>query len=426
MSKTFSRRTLLRSAAGGLAAPVLSLPATLDVTRAQDRAPIRIGFSLGLSGTLAPGGKSALLAREIWREDVNARGGLLGRKVEFVYYDDQSNPGIAPGIYSKLIDVDKADLLYGPWGTNIQSAVTPLVARREILIFGNFVSWANEALKYERYFHLAPLGARQDNFPSGFSRIAKAKGYKKLAIVAADADGTRQMSEGNRAFAQENGFDLVYDQKYPYNTVDFSSILRAISATKPEVVYVASFPNETAAILRAVGEIGISDSVQMFGGGLVGLAFAPLLTSLGEAVNGALTLTTYAPEKTMDFPGIKEFLDRYAKRAAQANADALGYYMGPYNYASGQIIEQAVTKTGTLDNKVLADYLHTNEFDTIVGKVSFGPTGEWSKSRVLQIQFQGVKGKGVDQFRKPGVQVIVDPPELASGELKTPYEAARA
>src|SRR6185437_6388076 len=104
------------------------------------------------------------------------------------------------------------------------------------------------------------------------------------------------------------------------------------SATKPEVVYVAAFPNETAAILRNVAEIGISDSVQMFGGGLVGLAFAPLLTNLGEAVNGALTLTTYAPEKTMQFPGVKEFLEKYSARAAKASADALGYYMGPYNY----------------------------------------------------------------------------------------------
>jgi branched-chain amino acid transport system substrate-binding protein len=392
---------------------------------AQDRRPIRIGFSIAQTGTLAAGGKAALIARQMWREDVNARGGILGRPVDLVFYDDQTNGSNAPGIYTKLLDVDKVDILFGPYGTPVQAPILPLVKERNLLLFGNFSYLANEKFRYDMYFHAAPFGSTPDAWPGAFVSLAARNGVKTLAILSADSEGTQTLAAGAREVAAKMGMKVVYDQKYPFNSVDFSSVLRSIRAARPDAVYVASFPNETAAIVRGVGEVGVGDSVKLFGGGMVGLQFAPLLENLGPAVNGIVNFHTYVPEKTMDFPGIRDFLTRYSVKAKEAQVDPLGFYLAPFNYAMGQVMEQAIGATRTLDNRVLAKYMKENEFNTVVGKIRFGPTGEWLSPRMVQVQYQGVTDKNIEQFRSPGKTVIVEPPEYVSGELRMPFEKSR-
>jgi branched-chain amino acid transport system substrate-binding protein len=127
----------------------------------------------------------------------------------------------------------------------------------------------------------------------------------------------------------------------------------------------------------------------------------------------------------MDFPGVKDFLARYSQRAAQEKVDLLGFYLPPFNYAIGQMLEQAVTATKSLDHKVLADYLRSNEMNTIVGAIRFGKDGEWATSRVVMIQFRGIVDKNLEQFRQPGKQVILDPSQFQTGKLIAPFEKAR-
>ena len=408
-----------RAALGvGLAMPL--------VARAQPAGtPIRIGFSIAQTGTLAAGGRPSLLARQMWMADVNARGGLLGRPVELVFYDDQTSAGTSPGIYAKLLDVDRVDLLIGPYGTPVQAPILPLARQRGKLLFGNFSFRANEEMRYERYLNIAPFGATPDAWPGAFVKLAHRRELKRIAIMVADAEGTVALGAGARETARALGMEVVYDQRYPFNTVDFTPVLRAVRAARPDAVYVGSFPNETAGIVRSVGEIGVGSTVQLFGGGMVGLQFAPLLESLGEAVNGVVNFQTYVPEPTMDFPGIREFIGRYAIAARAAGVDVLGFYLAPFNYAMGQVIEAAVKSVGSLDDDALARHMKSTEFETVVGKIAFGPTGEWRNPRMVQVQFQGVRGNDVEQFRQAGRQVIVEPPELVSGELRVPFERAR-
>lgn len=418
-TRAITRRGALVAGASAATSLALGAPAW-----AQGAQPIRIGFSVAQTGTLAAGGKAALLARLIWRDDVNAKGGVLGRPVEIVYYDDQTSPATTPGIYAKLLDVDKVDILYGPYGTPVQAPVLPLAKQRGLIMFGNFNFRANEELKYDGYFNIAPFGATPDAWPGSFVQLANRNGLKKLAIMAADSEGTLTLAAGAREVAGRLGMEIVYDQKYPFNTVDFSPILRAVRAARPDAVYVGSFPNESAAVIRAIDEVGLGSSVKLFGGGMVGLQYAALLESLGPALNGVVNFQTYVPEPTMNFPGVAGFLDRYAVKAKEAGVDTLGFYLAPFNYAMGQIVQQAVEATKGTDNRALAKYMHEAEFNTLVGKLRFGPTGEWATPRMVQVQFQGVKGNDVDQFRKPGRQVIVEPPELKSGDL-VPFDKAR-
>jgi branched-chain amino acid transport system substrate-binding protein len=109
----------------------------------------------------------------------------------------------------------------------------------------------------------------------------------------------------------------------------------------------------------------------------------------------------------------------------EAKVDPLGYYLAPFGYASGQLLEQAVKATGSLDQKAIAKYLHDNEVKTIVGPIAFSADGERKETAVLQAQFRGIADKNVEQFRSPGKQVILFPDKLKSGDLISPFEAAR-
>ena len=144
---------------------------------------------------------------------------------------------------------------------------------------------------------------------------------------------------------------IVFDQAYPPNTVEFSSIIRALKAAKPDIVYVASYPPDSAGILRAVNEIGIGDNVKIFGGGMVGLQFGAVMENLGSLLNGVVNYNTWLPEPSMYYDGTKAFFETYTKRAVEAKVDPLGYYLAPFGYASGQLIEQAIKAVGSLDQK---------------------------------------------------------------------------
>ena len=384
--------------------------------------PIKIGIGIAQTGTLGGGGKAALLALQMWVEDVNGRGGLLGRKVELLAYDDQSNPATTPGIYTKLLDVDKVDLLIAPYGTVPTAPIMPLVKQRGLLLMGNFSFQVNHTVKHDMWFNNAPWGDAT-SWTEGFLRIGQNIGAQTIAFIAADQEFAQNLANGAKEIAKKSGLKTVYEQNYPPATVDFSAMIRAIRAAKPDMVFVCSYPNDSVAIVRAVNEIGVGPTVKLFGGGMVGLQFTPVMESLGSSLNGIVNYHSYVPG--MKYPGIEDFLQRYAKKAAEAKVDPLGFYLPPFNYAIGQILEQAVAATKSLDQKLLARHLHSHEFNTIVGPISWGPDGERARPAVPMIQFRNVADKNVEQFRQIGKQVILHPPQFKSGDPVVPYEKAR-
>jgi branched-chain amino acid transport system substrate-binding protein len=393
---------------------------------AQSGAPIKIGFGMALSGGLAPGGKAALLAYQIWAEEVNTRGGLLGRKVELVHYDDQSNPATVPGIYTKLLDIDGVDLVISGYATVPTAAAMPVIMQRQKLFLSLFALAANEQFEYDRYFQIQPNGPdAKREFSRGFFELAAGLNPKArtVALVGADAEFSVLALQGARDNAKKHGIKIVYDRTYPPHTTDFTPITRAIKATNPDLVYIASYPPDSAGMLRATHEVGLS--AKMLGGGLIGPQFAALKTQLGPLLNGVVCYDLYLPEPTMKFPGIEEFLVRYRERAVQAGVDPLGLYIPPFAYAEMQILEAAVKAVGSLDDGKLADHIRSSTFETVVGDIKFGARGEWAEPRILLIQYQGVVGHNVEQFKQPGKQVILHPPRFKSGELKVNFEPQR-
>jgi branched-chain amino acid transport system substrate-binding protein len=384
--------------------------------------PIKIGMSMPQTGSLGAGGQAALLALNMWVEDVNAKGGLLGRKVELIAYDDQTNPALTPAIYTKLLDVDKVDLLIAPYGTVPTAPIMPLVKQRDLLLMGNFSFQANHTVKHDKWFNNAPWN-NASSWSDGFFAIGQKQGAKTVAFLAADNEFAQNLANGARELAKKAGLQTVYNQNYPPATTDFSSLIRGVRAAKPDMVFVMSYPNDSVAIVRAVNEIGVGDSVKLFGGGMVGLQFTPIMTNLGSSLNGIVNYNSYVPG--IKYPGIEEFLQRYSKRAVDAKVDPLGFYLPPFNYAIGQMLEQAINATKSLDHKKLADYLHKNEMKTMVGPIRYGPDGEWASPRVVQAQFRGVADKNMEQFRQTDKQVVLYPDAYKTGDVVAPFEKAR-
>jgi branched-chain amino acid transport system substrate-binding protein len=412
-----SRRQMLRSvAAVGLAA---------GVTPAFAAEAIRIGFGMSLTGPNAGAGKMSLLALEIWKDEVNADGGLLGRPVQFIYYDDQSNPAFVPGIYSKLIDLDKVDLVVSAFGTNQIAPAMPIVMQKKMVYMALFGTGVNDAFKYDRYFQILPNGPEGNRSLSrGFFETAVAMDPKPVTVALAgeDSEFGQQILAGARANLEKTGLKIVYDRNFSPGTVDYGPIVRGIQAAGPDVVFIASYPAASAGMVRAVDEAGYKP--RMFGGAMIGLSFASTKTQLGPLLNGIVNNENYVPEPTMKFSGVDEFLKRYQERAPAAGVDPLGYW-SPFAYAEMQILAQAVGTTGSLDQGKLAEYIHKTSFKTIIGDVKFGANGEWERSRILTIQYQNIEGRDLGQFRGPGKQVILYPPEYKSGALIEPFAKAR-
>jgi branched-chain amino acid transport system substrate-binding protein len=405
--------------AAALLAASLALPA-----RAAD--PIRIGFSDNLTGGSAPNGKQLLLSFQIWRDDVNAKGGIMGRPVELVFYDDQTNPSNVPGIYTKLIDIDKVDLVVGPYGTNFVAPAIPVVMQHNKLTLGLFAVDVNRHFHYNRYFSMISTGSNAGpRFSEGFFGLAAAQTPKPktVAIIGADAEFGRTLTDGAVENAKAAGFEIVYRQNYPPPTQDFAPIIRALQATHPDLVFVASYPPDSVGIVRAISEVGLD--AKMVGGLLTGLLATPFKLQLGPLLNGIVNNQIFTPGPAFDFPGTKEFLAKYQAQAPGQGLDPLGFAFAPFAYATGQVVAQAVEGAQSLDQDKPAQYMHSHGFHTIVGDIAFNEDGEWVKPRQVFTQFQNIKANDIDQFRDGSHEPILWPPEMKSGAIIYPFTAAR-
>ena len=399
----------------------------LATAQAKADEPIKIGFGMALTGPLAANGKMSLVAMQIWENDINAKGGLLGRPVKLVYYDDQSSPAQVPSIYAKLLDIDKVDLIVSGYASTQIAAAMPVAIQRKKLFISLFGTGINETFNYPKYFSMIPNGPTPKSaFTRGFFKVAEVQTPRPqtIALAHADAEFGQNACEGARENAKTSGFKVVYDRSYPPTTTDFNPIARAIQAANPDLLVICSYPLDTVGMVRAMKEVDFKP--KMWGGAMVGLQATVFKQQLGPLLNGVVNYDTWLPVKSMEFPGAMELLKKYQERAKAAGTDPLGYYMPVWAYAYLQVLGDAITASKSLNDDVLADYIRKTRFATVVGDVKFGKQGEWEEERTLAAQFQNITSNSIDDFRELKTEVIIYPPKYKSGEVIYPYEKAIA
>ena len=417
-----------RGIAGGVGAAVvaLGLAAAPTSAPAQSNEPIKIGFSMALTGPLAPNGKQALLGAQIWAEEINAKGGLLGRKVQLVNYDDQSNPATVPGIYTKLLDVDKVDLVVGGYATNMNAPAMPVIMQKGKTFISLFALDVNSEFHYPKYFSMLPTGPdTKGSFNDGFFKVASEQNPKPktVALIAEDAEFARNACEGARENTKTYGFDIIYDKTFPPGTTDFSPVIRALQAANADLVVVCSYPLSSVGIVLAANELNFTP--KMFGGSMVGLQATVFKSKLKSKLNGIVNYETWVPSPKLMAPAAG-FFKQYQERAAAAGVDPLGYYLGGWGYAYFQVLGQAVEGAQSINDDKLADYLRSHEFKTIMADVRFGKNGEWTKSGMLDVQYHDITDAAdLETWRGMSYQTVLTPADQKTGNIIYPYEKAK-
>jgi branched-chain amino acid transport system substrate-binding protein len=384
--------------------------------------PVKIGCSMAMTGGVAVNGKQVMMGFELWRDDINAKGGLLGRPVQLDCYDDQSNPALVPEIYTKLIEIDKVNLTVGPYATNMAVPAIPVLMQHHMTTIAVTALAANSQFHYPGYFVMLPSGPHPKlAFSEGFFDVAMTMkpAPKTVAIAAADAEFAKNSADGARENAKTHGLKIVYDKAYPPNTTDYSPIIRAIQATNPDIVFDSGYNPDTIGMVHAAHEVGLK--TMMFGGNMVGLASTTGRMQLAALTNGIVYNDAFSP--TFTFPGLQALLAKYQVRAAKAGTDPIGYSYVPFAYAALQVLGDAVTATGGFDQEKIQKYIHSHSFSTVAGDIAFGPDGEWTKSRFIIVQFRGIKSGSVDEFKDPKKVVVLYPPAYKTGKLAYPYDA---
>jgi branched-chain amino acid transport system substrate-binding protein len=388
-------------------------------------ATLRIGYSLSLSGPLAANGQTARLAHAIWQEDVNATGGLLGRDVELVCVDDRTDASSVADIYRRLLADHDVDLLIGGYGNNSISPALPVAIEHHKFFVGLMGLGVNNSLSYDRYFAMIPTGPDPNAaLTAGFFDSASQQDPKPrtIAILAADADFTKNPIAGARAHAKRLGLDVVSETKYPLVTQDFAPLLQGVGRDRPDILFLCSYLNDSVGLIRALSESDLNPL--LVGGAMIGPQSTAVQTQLGPALNGLVNYEYWLPTPAMDFPGVSRLIATYQDRARGTPADAVGYYVAPFAYAQLQVVEQAIRATGGVDDAALAEYTRTAIFPTVVGDVRFGRLGEWAAPRVLTVQFRNIGSSEISEFARPDARVVVAPSKYASGDLIVPFGVA--
>ncbi len=410
----------------GTAVAVVACAMFAGAATAQNKEPIKIGFSMSQTGPLGPNGQQALLGMKIWEEETNAKGGLLGRPVKLVYYDDQSNPSTVPGIYTKLLDVDKVDLVVGGYATNMVAPAMPVVIQKKKTFVSLFALDVNAPFKYPKYFSVLPTGPKtKPSFTEGFYQVAMQQNPKPttVALTFEDAEFSQNACEGARENAKTFGVKIVYDKSFPFNSPDLSPIVRALQASNADLVIVCSYPLSSVNMVQAIKEANYKP--KMIGGAMVGLQATVFKNKLGPKLNGIINYETWVPTEKMMAPAVA-FFKKYQELAPAAKVDPIGYYLGGWGYAYINMLGEAIAATKSVDDDKIADWLRKTPHKTIMGNWSYGPGGEWTKSGMMQVQYHDIKeGAGLDTWKGMSYQTVLTPSDLATGKVIYPYEKVK-
>lgn len=383
------------------AAAMATLFAAGSLAQAQ---PVRIGSTLALTGPLSATAQIHKLVGEIYVEQLNKRGGLLGRPVEWIVKDDQSKPDVARTLYEQLVTADKVDLLMGPYATGaILSAMGVAQRYDKILIHHTF--GIPSLAKYERQFPAWSLGSEPGTtVPTTLLNALAAAGKtpKTVAIVTSKFPSIHFMSLGAREVFKKRGVQEVLFLEWEFGNRDFGPIAARVKDAKPDFVFVGAIGLDGNLLLDAMKKIDYSPPLHFH------LYPAPGPMVKAPEANGALSVSIFEdhPPYTHN-PVAAEFTKLFHDRATKANLPETNVEVqAAASYTAWQLLEAAVVGTKSLDDKKMADWLKANKVDTIQGR----------------LRFDGPSNYGDDLMRVKQVQngkwLIVYPPEVAAPGAK--------
>ena len=359
--------------------------------------PIKIGASMSVTGTYAKPGTYQKQGYDVCIDELNAKGGILGRKVELVIYDDQSTPATAVRLYEKLITEDKVDAVMGPYSSAVSEAVANVTEKYKKVMVAPLAATTSIFKKGRKYIFMVITPA--ENYLDGLIDMAAKRGLKTVAIINEDTLFPKASAAGTAEAARKKGMQVVLQEAYPKGNTDFSALLVKIKAANPDVIAAGTYFDDAVAITRQMKELNVNP--KMFGLTVGGdlPEFYDLLKQNADYIYGSTQW-----DESLPYPGQKEFLAAYkAKFKGQEPS-----YHTAAGYAGCLIYAEAVKKAGTLDADKVRDQLLKMEIKTAFGDYKVEPDGFQIAHKMVMLQWQD------------GKRIVVWPDDLANGKMRYP------
>jgi branched-chain amino acid transport system substrate-binding protein len=368
-----------------------ALPQPVDA-----QTPIKIGASMSVTGTYAKPGTYQKQGYDVCIDELNAKGGVLGRKVELVIYDDQSNPATAVRLYEKLITEDKVDAVMGPYSSAVSEAVANVTEKYKKVMVAPLAATTSIFKKGRKYIFMVITPA--ENYLDGLIDMAAKRGLKTVAIINEDTLFPKASAAGTAEAAKKRGMQVVLQEAYPKGNTDFSALLVKIKAANPDVIAAGTYFDDAVAITRQMKELNVNP--KMFGLTVGGdlPEFYDLLKQNAEYVYGSTQW-----DETLPYPGQKEFLAAYTKKFKHEPS-----YHAAAGYAGCLIYGEAVKRAGTLDADKVREQLLKMEIKTAFGDYKVDADGFQVAHKMVMLQWQD------------GKRVVVWPDDLAGGKARYP------
>jgi branched-chain amino acid transport system substrate-binding protein len=379
-----------------LGALVVALVVAAGSFPATAQGPIKVGASLSLTGTYAQPGRYQHEGYQLCEKDLNARGGLLGRPVQFVVYDDQSAPATGVRLYEKLITEDRVDAVMGPYSSAISEAVATVTEKYSKVNVSPLAATTSIFKKGRKYMFMVISPA--EIYLEGLVDIAAKRGLKTIAVINEDTLFPKTSAQGTTELARKAGMQVVFTEAYPKGNQDFSALLTKIKAVNPDVLAAATYFDDSVAIARQMKELGVNPKMLgvTVGGDIP--KFQELLKGTAEYIYGASQW-----EAVLPYPGAREFNEAYVKQFKQEPS-----YHSAAGYAGCMIYAEGVKKAGTLDADKVREALLALKTRTMFGDYQVDKDGFQIAHKMVLLQWQD------------GKRVVVWPDDLANGKPRFP------
>ena len=385
-------RRLLLAAATALAALMLPLAAN-----AAD--PVRIGVALSQTGNLADSAAPYFRGLDLWREQANARGGLAGRPVEFVVYDDRSDPATAARLYEKLITGDKVDFVISSLGSATAATGSAVAEKHKMLMING--GGAAEAIQQRGFKYVFQTAARISSYADGVIPMVEKYHVKSIALVSRDYAAARDISKAIKESLSGRDVKVVMDEYFPAGTADFSSQIAKGQQLQPDLWIGLLYPSEAIETVRQFHSMNYMPKLFVANG----VSQQDFIAAAGQDAEYALGMSLYEP--SLPSEGNKEFVKTYREKY---NGDP-GYYAA-FGFVAGTVLEAAVKQAGSIDIEKVRDVLTTLKMGTVMGRHEVDP------ATYMQI---GVRGLLV-QIQN-GKREVIWPEEFKTAEPKLPIPA---
>jgi branched-chain amino acid transport system substrate-binding protein len=375
----------------------LILPLFSGISHAADT--IRVGTTQPLSGKFKDFGEEQLYGLQMWVHDINARGALLGKTVELVYYDDYSEPDRSALLYRQLIEKDKVDLLVGPYSSDTTLAASTIAEKYNFPMVASAAS--AEKIWQRGYKNIFGTDVPSANYMNVAIAAAQAKGATTFDLISSDSEFSKEVAEGVRRELASRGLTLLLDEVYSLEQDDFTALAKKLGNSKGEVLLGATYLHDSLAISRAIRAIGGAKTRKDMVALTVGPALREFGDEMGAAAEGIVGVVQWL--RGIQKPGAQDFAYRYRLKH--------GYNPGVHaaiGYSTGQVIEAAVRLAGSLDKNAVRIQLKKMTFHSLFGEYRVDKTGRQVGKRNYLLQWQGDR------------RYLIDPPDVAERELIYP------